>query len=386
MVEILKAEQYPEYEAFAEDNRFACFTQSVNWTKVKDNWKHEVVVSRDENGAIRGGMLLLIRRILPGLTFLYSPRGPVCDVKNRPVMEELLTGARQVAKKYGAFGLKVDPAILETDEASIQALLDFGFHYKPDADEYDTVQRRWNYVLPDIEGWSPEKLLASFKQKCRYNIRLSQKHNVQCEICGKEGLDEYMRLSELTSERHNFVARSKEYLAKMLDAFGPDRMRLYLCRYEGKAISGAIACRYADRVYYIFGASDKAYGHLYANYLMQWNMINWAAEHNCFMYDFMGIAAKLDKNSPMYGVYRFKSGFNGAVYAYAGDFDLDFRPFRAGVFRFLLAGKKALGSVRHFFAGLGHRNKSTNEYAAEKASKDKKKHVSQQEAAKGEEK
>ena len=365
MTEILKKEQYGEYEAFAMDNRFACFTQSVSWTDVKDNWGHEIVVSRDEAGKIRGGMLLLLRKILPGMVFLYAPRGPVCDVKDKIVMEDLLAGAKLVAKKYGAFGLKIDPAILENDEESIAALRAYGFRYQPDADEYDTIQRRWNYVLPNIEGWTSDELLASFRRKHRWSVRNAIRCGVECRSVGKEGLDDYMRLSALTSERHNFVARGKEYLGKMLDAFGEDRMRLYLVYYEGKAVSGAIACRYAGRVYHIFGASDKAYGHVCPNYLMQWTMMNWALKTGCFMYDFMGIPAKLDENSPMFGVYRFKTGFRGEVYAYAGEFDLTYSAFKAGLFRLMLAVKKMLGSVRHFFSGLGHRNKSTAEYAQE---------------------
>ena len=55
-MEILKKELYSEYESFCLAHPKGAFQQSVNWAKVKKDWLHEVVVSRDENGAIVGGV------------------------------------------------------------------------------------------------------------------------------------------------------------------------------------------------------------------------------------------------------------------------------------------------------------------------------------------
>ena len=53
-MEILKKEQYPEYEAFCKSHPQGGFTQSTLWYGVKNNWGHEVVVSRNETGEIVG--------------------------------------------------------------------------------------------------------------------------------------------------------------------------------------------------------------------------------------------------------------------------------------------------------------------------------------------
>ena len=56
------------------------------------------------------------------------------------------------------------------------------------------------------------------------------------------------------------------------------------------------------------------------NYLMQWEMIRWAAQSGCDVYDFQGVPYWYDSTHPNYGVYRFKTGFNGRLAIYAGEF------------------------------------------------------------------
>ena len=71
-MEILKKEQYSEYEEFCKNHPQGCFTQSTLWYGVKNNWEHEVVVSRDENGKIAGEMvasMLSYRGFKYGLSF-----------------------------------------------------------------------------------------------------------------------------------------------------------------------------------------------------------------------------------------------------------------------------------------------------------------------------
>jgi lipid II:glycine glycyltransferase (peptidoglycan interpeptide bridge formation enzyme) len=60
------------------------------------------------------------------------------------------------------------------------------------------------------------------------------------------------------------------------------------------------------------------------NYLLQWEMIKWAKESGCTLYDFRGISGDLDPSNPLYGLYRFKKGFNGSYTEFIGEFDLVF--------------------------------------------------------------
>ena len=90
MTEILRPEQYEEYEAFCQNHPRGGFTQSTRWFQVKNNWKGEVVVVRDAAGKIRAGCAVLVQKLpVIGAALLYAPRGPVCDLENRPLLKEL---------------------------------------------------------------------------------------------------------------------------------------------------------------------------------------------------------------------------------------------------------------------------------------------------------
>lgn len=62
------------------------------------------------------------------------------------------------------------------------------------------------------------------------------------------------------------------------------------------------------------------------NYLIQWEMIRWAKEQGCHVYDFRGVSGDLDESNPLYGLYRFKKGFNGELIEFVGDWDRVYSP------------------------------------------------------------
>lgn len=53
-MEILRREQYREYEEFVSTHPRGEFMQSSHWQEVKNNWQWEAVVSRNEAGKIVG--------------------------------------------------------------------------------------------------------------------------------------------------------------------------------------------------------------------------------------------------------------------------------------------------------------------------------------------
>ncbi len=344
-MEILKKEQYKEFVDFVADHKNSNFMQSLEWAALKSNWVHEIVVSRDEKGEIKGAMLILIQKVPVFKSgFLYAPHGPVCDFSDKETIADLLEGAKAVGKKYNGFLFKCDPIVLETAEEEIKNFTSLGFKYEAGRKDFQTLQPRFNYALTDIEGRTPEEEIMTFTQKTRYNIRVAEKHGVELRICDKSALPDFYRIFEVTAKRDNFILRPIEYYEKMLDCFG-DKMRLYLCYYNGAPVSGAMCCQYARKTYYVFGASDNQYRNVMPNYLMQWGMIKWALEGNSRVYDFLGVPVNVDPESPMIGVYRFKKGFNGEVLGYVGEFDYVLKPFVNCLFNVATKGKKLFYAV-----------------------------------------
>ena len=111
----------------------------------------------------------------------------------------------------------------------------------------------------------------------------------------------------------------------MLDNMG-ENARLYMAYADGVAIAGTLAILYGDKVWYLYGASDNAFRNAMPNYLLQWEMIRWAVERGCNVYDFRGVSGDLSEDNPLYGLYRFKKGFGGDLVEFAGEFNYLINP------------------------------------------------------------
>ncbi len=344
-MEILTPEQYPEYETFVSGHKSGRFQQSVLWRGVKDNWGFDAVVSRDSDGRIKGAMGVLSQRVpLINTCMLYAPRGPVCDLHDKETLADLKAGADVLAKKYNAYTFKIDPDILMADSAFLCTMEEMGFRQYAGPTGFETIQSRFNYRLY-FEGRGEEALFMNLTQKTRYNIRVAQKHGVEVRVVGPEYLDEFMRLMTVTGERDGFNIRPKAYFARMLEVLG-EHARLYMSFYQDKAVSGALCVNFAGKTCYVYGASDNEYRNVMPNYLIQWEMIRWAIETGCFLYDFQGVSGNLSETDHLYGLYRFKRGFNGVLEELAGEFDYIYRPVTAWFVNIAIHVNEFLGTLR----------------------------------------
>ena len=99
MFEIITKDTLQEFETFVASHPKGHFLQSHQWAAVKGSWKWEAVAVRNGEGNICGAFSVLIRK-LPALpyTFMYSARGPVCDINDKATLTELERGAAALAK------------------------------------------------------------------------------------------------------------------------------------------------------------------------------------------------------------------------------------------------------------------------------------------------
>jgi lipid II:glycine glycyltransferase (peptidoglycan interpeptide bridge formation enzyme) len=303
------------------------FMQSPEWAKVKSNWKNEIITVEDENGNIKGSMSVLIRKLpLLNYTMMYSPRGPVCDVHDEDTLQRLLDKTKLLAKKYRSYVLKIDPDVEIEDREFGQIMSKLGFKIANASKNFEGIQPRFVFRL-NIKDKSEEELLQIFHQKVRYNIRLAIKKGVTVKIGSRKDIPDFHRVMVETGLRDKFVVRSAQYFEKMYDCLGPEHLRLYLAYYEDKIIAGTIAVLYGNKCWYLYGASSNKYRNVMPNYLLQWEMIRWALEKHCDLYDFRGVSGDLDEKNPLYGLYKFKKGFNGKFTEFIGEMDYIFNPF-----------------------------------------------------------
>ena len=52
-----------EYKEFLEKHEKGHYAQSIEWANVKDEWKNEIIIVRDEKGEIKATLSVLIRKI-----------------------------------------------------------------------------------------------------------------------------------------------------------------------------------------------------------------------------------------------------------------------------------------------------------------------------------
>jgi len=298
------------------------FMQTSMWAKVKTDWSSRVV---EVDG--KGCMLLLIRKV-PFFPYkiMYSPRGPVCDVHDRETLAELTKKCREVAKQVNAYTLKIDPDVESSDTEFADIMGGLGFKVKK-TQNFEGIQPNYVFRL-DVENRTEQEIMAGFHQKTRYNIRVAIKNGVEVSIGTRDDLPRFQEIMRETGTRDDFVIRPLSYFQRMYDVLG-DNMRLYIAKYQGKIIAATIAVQFGDKVWYLYGASSNESRNVMPNYLLQWEMIKWSIETKCRIYDFRGVSGDLNEKNPLYGLYKFKKGFNGKFTEFVGEMELQFRPFVA---------------------------------------------------------
>ena len=316
------------YEQFVQNHPKGHFCQSEKWALLKDNWKHETVTATDKDGNIKGLMSILIRKmpVVP-YTMMYAPRGPVCDVHDKETIAELACKVKELAKKHNAYVMKVDPDVSVEDKEFMQIMSECGYKLQDTGKNFEGIQPKFVFRL-NVEGKTEEEVFAMFHTENRRKIRIARdKVGVEVKIGTREDLPEFHKIMLETGLRDKFVIRSLDYFEKMYDVFAPENLRLYCAYLDGKMIAGTIAILYGDKVWYLYGASSNDDRKAMPNYLLQWEMIRWAIDEKCKIYDFRGVSGDISEDNPLYGLYRFKKRFNGDFVEFVGEYELPLKPF-----------------------------------------------------------
>ena len=342
-MKLLEEQDKARYKEFLENHPRCNFQQSLEWGKVKTNWKKEVILSEDENGNIRGSLCVWIRKIPIFGNLMYSARGPVCDLYNEEVIKDLTDGANELAKKYNAFVLRIEPDVLKSDEKFREIIENNGYHIKDDSKDFkDEIQPRFVFQL-DLKGKTEDEIFSAFHSKTRYNIRLAGRKGVEIREGSREDLKDFHKIMVETGNRDDFIIRSLDYFERMYDVLAPNHMKLLMAYYEGQPIAGIIPIMYGNKTWYLYGASSNSHRNLMPNYLLQWTMIKEAIANGNDVYDFRGVSGVVDENHPQYGLYRFKKGFGAEFTEFIGEIYLPYKPVVYKLYKF---AEKTFRSLR----------------------------------------
>ncbi|HZJ84722.1 MAG TPA: peptidoglycan bridge formation glycyltransferase FemA/FemB family protein [Syntrophomonadaceae bacterium] len=328
---VIEENEKSRYNEFIENHSRGHFLQLWEWGQVKKRMGWEPLpLVLEEDGEIKAALLILKKNLpIPGLKkcIFYSPRGPVVDLENGSLVTALFNGAEKVARDHGAILLKLDPDVKHDNDSFASKLADYGFKKNETGLDFEGVQPNYVFRL-DITP-DEDTLLKNMHSKWRYNIRLAGRRGVSIrEASGKNDLQIFYDILLETAKRDKFLIRGYEYFEWIWDNLVENKYaQVFLAEYEGQVIAATLAMLTGDKVWYLYGASSNEHRNVMPNYLIQWQMIQWAKEHKCKMYDFRGVSGDIDENNPLYGLYRFKKGFSGEFTEFIGEWDYVYSAF-----------------------------------------------------------
>ena len=255
----------------------------------------------------RGAVQLLLKDTPHGGSVAYAPYGPLA-VSSSDLVEFTESAARWVRGR-GPYLLKIEPKV---NVEATREMLKAG-SYVPAARELPVRTR-----VVDIPK-DPEEHFRALPKDTRYSIRRARRQGIEVlrvssdspNVGGK--MREFLKLLKETSDRKGFWMAPEEFYRNIMRDLPA---HLLLAHREGTPVAGAIIAAFGEEAYYLFGASTREKGNLYASYLVQWEAMDVARQAGCSRYDMWGISARLSPRSE--GFIRFKQKFGGAVEEYAG--------------------------------------------------------------------
>jgi len=182
-----------------------------------------------------------------------------------------------------------------------------------------------NTIFLDLRKNEAE-LLRSMKPKTKYNIGLSQRKGVTVNTSGIRDLGRWYSLYRETALRNGFFLHSIEYFRAVLtsrakNTLSPAEVYLLIAEHDSQPLAAMFLVITGNRGTYLYGASSSQRRNLMATYALQWKAICLAKERGCTEYDMFGISPNPDPGHPLYGLYRFKTGFGGHIYHAMGCWD-----------------------------------------------------------------
>jgi peptidoglycan pentaglycine glycine transferase (the first glycine) len=290
----------------------------------------------------RAAALVLERRVLPGVSVMYLPKGPtLLDWDDVGLVEEVLRDLEEFTRGFGALQLKIDPDVIlgvgvpgaEDEKAHpggqlLQKILDTrGWRFSAEQIQFrNTV---WVDLIP-----AEDEILARMKSKTRYNIRLAGRKGITVRPGTKGDLANLYWMYADTSIRAGFTIRGEDYYLTLWQMFLDESLQPsldpiacpLLAEYQDQPIAGAVIFRLGKKAWYLHGMSLPEHSEKMAPHLVQWEAIRWAKSQGCSLYDMWGAPDEFVESDPLWGVYRFKSGYGGQVIRTIGAWDYSPKP------------------------------------------------------------
>ena len=335
------SEDDAEWDAFVASHPNGSFLQTTQWARLKSrfNWTTYRVWVRQEGKLVAGAQILFRSAALRLVKMGYIPHGPVVDWGNDELVRVLFGQIDRAIYQHRAGLVKIEPFLWQHDISATSissggASVDAETWHSLCTDhelvcETDTIQPP-RTMLIDING-SADDIMASFRSKTRYNIRLAARKEVAVREATADDLPAFNALMRVTGARNDFGVHSPDYYQACYELFAEHGdAAILLAEYNGKPLAGVLLIKCGKQCVYLAGGSSNEERNRMPSYAVQWAAIEWAKKHGCTYYDMWGLpdedaetleAQFKERSDDLWGVYRFKRGFNGQVARTVGSAD-----------------------------------------------------------------
>jgi peptidoglycan pentaglycine glycine transferase (the first glycine) len=358
------------WNAFVERARYATFTQLWEWGVLKEaaGWKAvRICVGSDAGGSGGGdregggigeggdgassgriavaGVQLLLRRVpVVGWRLAYAPRGPIGQLDDPAVRDQLLEALQQLGRDERLATVRADPETGPDDDYGA-ALLQRPWR------RARGIQAPWTRLV-DLTR-SEEELRRDMRSKHRQYIGKARRENVVIERLEGPDVDspairaalaDFHRIVQLTAGRTGFTMRQPVYYEQAWREFAPGgRCRIYFARQGGERVATIFHFLCGTRAVEAWGGMLDEAGPTRANYLLKWHSMMDLREQGYATYDMWGIANT--------GIRQFKEGFGGQEVRYVGARELAVSPVGDLAVRLAVGGYGTAQRLRARFRG-----------------------------------
>lgn len=311
--------------------------QGFDDASLYQTWTYEAVRSGEKNMSHlilkRDGQIVAMAQVrilkiaILKAGIAYIKWGPIWNLsgygKDLTVFRQMLRSLRNEYVLNRGLVLRLVPYLFEDDAKElVPVLTEEGYGIRSSITSSRTA-------LMDLSP-SIELLRADLDQKWRNHLNAAQRKGLAIvEGYGDDLFELLIHVYDEMVERKRFSRPNDiNEIREIQKRLPPElKMRIMLCSSEGKLAGGALCSTIGSFGMSIYRATSDIGRKLNASYLLQWRIIEWVKQQNCFHYNVNGINPERNP-----GTYSFKMGLcgrQGKDVHYLGTFDSYGNAFQA---------------------------------------------------------
>jgi lipid II:glycine glycyltransferase (peptidoglycan interpeptide bridge formation enzyme) len=282
----------------------------IRWGR--KNLQH--IVLKKENDIVAAVQMVIKKIPIINTGVAYTYLGPMWrrhGNENIELFEDILSTINTEYAIKNNYVIRIVPMVSD-ENADIMKLLEKKGYVR------NTDKKSYRTIILDLKG-SLDDIRKSFKQKWRNQLNAAEKNKLT--VIDGDGEELYrifltMQKEMISRKKYRPGVDYNEFREIQNDLPPNQKMKIFICSYDGEPVSAAIVSAIGNTGIYLLGATGEKGLKVKGSYLLQWKIVQWLKSIQCEWYDLGGINP--DSNP---GVYLFKSGLSGKDTKYIGIYE-----------------------------------------------------------------